>query len=307
MKSIVLSGGGALGSFEAGFLFTIFDYVKFDNICGTSVGSLNGALLAQAYLENNRNVIYDVWMNKIQKNKDVYTTNYFKIFTNSAPFSFNPLKKIIKETISFDGLIAMEQTLRINTTDLGSGELKTFSNKDEDIYAEKLLNALMASSSIPPVFPYVTINGNKYVDGGLRANIPIINILSEKDNDYALILISFRPNLKTEIKEYGLIETSMRAINILTNEVSRGDLRELDKLHKYGMLISNNKEMEKNPETIEIDIVQPLEDPCPDVLDFSHASLQQGFEEGVKYAEKYMNKDFASTFTNKYLIQTLHS
>jgi predicted acylesterase/phospholipase RssA len=53
MKSLVLGGGGAFGSFEAGVLYTIFDKIEFDKIYGTSVGGLNAVLMAQAYLNGN--------------------------------------------------------------------------------------------------------------------------------------------------------------------------------------------------------------------------------------------------------------
>jgi predicted acylesterase/phospholipase RssA len=45
--AIVLSGGGALGAFEAGVLAGLSKRVNFDIVCGTSIGAINGALVAQ--------------------------------------------------------------------------------------------------------------------------------------------------------------------------------------------------------------------------------------------------------------------
>ena len=48
MKGLVLEGGGAKGSFHVGALKALFErgYV-FNGVAGTSIGAINGALLAQ--------------------------------------------------------------------------------------------------------------------------------------------------------------------------------------------------------------------------------------------------------------------
>ncbi|HTC30198.1 MAG TPA: patatin-like phospholipase family protein [Candidatus Acidoferrum sp.] len=48
MKALVLSGGGALGAFEAGALKALTDAgEEFDLICGTSIGAINASFAAQ--------------------------------------------------------------------------------------------------------------------------------------------------------------------------------------------------------------------------------------------------------------------
>ena len=46
--AIVISGGGAKGDFEVGALRLLYDRgIRPDIICGTSVGAINGAKLAE--------------------------------------------------------------------------------------------------------------------------------------------------------------------------------------------------------------------------------------------------------------------
>jgi predicted acylesterase/phospholipase RssA len=48
MRALVLSGGGALGAFEAGAIKALSDAnVSFDLICGTSIGAINASFAAQ--------------------------------------------------------------------------------------------------------------------------------------------------------------------------------------------------------------------------------------------------------------------
>lgn len=47
MKALILGGGGARGAYEAGVAISLLKHEQFDIICGTSIGALNGALIAQ--------------------------------------------------------------------------------------------------------------------------------------------------------------------------------------------------------------------------------------------------------------------
>jgi predicted acylesterase/phospholipase RssA len=48
MRALVLSGGGALGAFEAGAIQALSDnHDEFDIVCGTSIGAINAAFAAQ--------------------------------------------------------------------------------------------------------------------------------------------------------------------------------------------------------------------------------------------------------------------
>ena len=82
-RALVLQGGGALGSYEAGVLniltknLRIEDEVNgeknrlvFDVIAGTSIGAINGAILMSQYLETKS------WKEHQKKSKNFGQTNY---------------------------------------------------------------------------------------------------------------------------------------------------------------------------------------------------------------------------------------
>ncbi len=47
MRALILSGGGARGAYETGAVLALLQHDRFDIICGTSIGAMNGALVAQ--------------------------------------------------------------------------------------------------------------------------------------------------------------------------------------------------------------------------------------------------------------------
>lgn len=51
MRALVLSGGGARGSYEAGVVTSLCRDKQFDIVCGTSIGAINASLVAQGDLD----------------------------------------------------------------------------------------------------------------------------------------------------------------------------------------------------------------------------------------------------------------
>jgi predicted acylesterase/phospholipase RssA len=57
-RALVLTGGGARGAYQAGVIQGLYDRgERFDLICGTSIGAVNGALVAQGNLD----VLEELW------------------------------------------------------------------------------------------------------------------------------------------------------------------------------------------------------------------------------------------------------
>ena len=60
MLGLVLEGGGAKGSYQAGAIKALYEKgYKFDGVMGTSIGAINGAFVAQGTEEK----CFDFWEN----------------------------------------------------------------------------------------------------------------------------------------------------------------------------------------------------------------------------------------------------
>ncbi|MGH7737683.1 MAG: patatin-like phospholipase family protein [Candidatus Tyrphobacter sp.] len=71
MKALVLSGGGALGAFEAGAIQALTDGgYEFNLICGTSIGAINAALVCQDKVDE----LTAIWKSISKSNVIEYVT-----------------------------------------------------------------------------------------------------------------------------------------------------------------------------------------------------------------------------------------
>lgn len=61
----------------------------------------------------------------------------------------------------------------IGTSDINEGVYRRFTNKDLTTIDDKV-NALMASSAIPGLFPFVLWRNTTFVDGGMMKNFDVV-------------------------------------------------------------------------------------------------------------------------------------
>ena len=292
MKTLVLGGGGNKGCFEAGVLCEIFNHIKFDNLYGTSVGSLNCLFLGQAYLENNPSILECLWTKIIQSDKQVYNKNILKLLVGHPPCNFKPLQKILENNIDFKKIIKMEQEIKINTVDLKSSKTYTISNHDKNITPERLIQAAIASSSAPPLFPPVEMDGKLLVDGGIRENIPSANVFNNKNiNDTILMIVCSPENMANSDENFNnIVEISLRTLDIMTDEINKNDIYLIEKINNLKKeakkTIGDNK---FKKEYINVDIIMPDYTISEKMLDFNPDILKSGFTHGRLKAKDFLN------------------
>ncbi len=276
-----LSGGGAHGAFQAGVLNKLQSMnKKWDIITGISVGSLNGIMLG-IYKPSDQqvamNIIRDVWLNIT--NADVYQWNWDPFYTQSI-LDNSPLNRTVNYLIFKYGGIAQRDIL-IGAVNLNTGLLRLF-NKSEFYSPIRTSDIVMASSSIPVIFPPRFLDNNYYVDGGTFSNEivrPAIKFCLdsgyEKDDVIIDIIICTPPisNISnSEIAKDHIYGLGSRAYDIATSALSNHEL-----------YTSCNENQESYP----MYIYKPSEPYPGSLLDFSHDTLVKTFNQGynVKYPD----------------------
>lgn len=193
MLGLALQGGGARGAFQAGAIKALDELgVRFDGVVGTSIGALNGAMLAQHDFEK----AYELWQNmeisRLFDIEDVYAKRIAAL-----NFDYSTVKYLVSklwETVRERGLDMTkvkrvldyyidEEKIRASQTDFG---LVTVSFSDfkpveifkEDIPQGRLRDYIMASAMLP-VFKNEKIDDKLYIDGGFHDNLPV-NLLIDK-------------------------------------------------------------------------------------------------------------------------------
>ncbi len=213
---LVLGGGGAKGSFQAGVIKGLVENgLEISAIVGTSVGALNGALITV----NKVSEMIKLWESITEDN--TFYPNYrggktYGMLVKGSLYSNDWLRKNISEYVSALSLLESEIYYGCVSSDLITGQSIFKSNCD----GIDLREYILASASLPPAFPQVKISGYSLVDGGLTSPIPVSEILSFQDLQLDKIIII--PAGKTEIdydQPNNFIESSLRVIDVMYNSI----------------------------------------------------------------------------------------
>ena len=166
----VLGGGGSLGAVQIGMLRALGEYdIAPDIVTGTSVGSLNGAVIAQDP-GGAVDRLGETWARLTRE----------RVFPGSLLAQARTLQRTRTHLFPATGLaaviadfIAAEMTfadLRLPfaaiATDIAAARPHVMSEGP-------LLPALLASAAIPGIFPPVQLGPLRLYDGGLVANVPM--------------------------------------------------------------------------------------------------------------------------------------
>ncbi len=189
-KILAIDGGGVRGAFAAQILKRIKEKLgkdiskEFDIIAGTSTGAIVAAGMAIDYPPQKMLNLYRVGGKKIfrQSYSGFLNLNNWKALFRSK-YEIASLKEALQEMYG-DILLSQAKTdLIILASDIISGNPFIFKSKHEQYFALnndiKLVDAVLASCSVPIFFDPALIKGYLLVDGCLWANNPSLVALME--------------------------------------------------------------------------------------------------------------------------------
>ena len=201
--AIALEGGGAKGAYEAGVWKALDEAgVKFHAVAGTSVGALNGAMMAAGELDT----AICLWENvKFSQVFDADDEQMKKIYDRDLDGL--DVKGLLKDVVEIvkDGGLDIEPLRRmmetyINEEKIRNSEMEfffvTYSLTDmeevelsaKELEEGKLIDMLLASAYVP-VFQRKKLDGKDYVDGSVQNIVPIDSLLKRGYRDIIMIRI----------------------------------------------------------------------------------------------------------------------
>jgi len=214
---IVLEGGGSRGAYHMGAVKAILEKgYNITGITGTSIGSINGAMIAQGDFE----VAYKVWETikydtlfdidekkitlALQRsiNFDIvkYMSRKFSSMVKNGGIDTQKMKKFLDDYIDEDKI--RNSNIKFGLVTYSLTDKKPFELFTEDIPVGMLKNYLMASSRLPG-FKQEPIGDKFFIDGGVYNNCPV-NMLVDK-NFEDIIAIRTGSNFKIKgIKKFQL-------------------------------------------------------------------------------------------------------
>lgn len=184
---LALEGGGAKGSYEIGAYIALKELgYKFDMVVGTSIGSLNAAMIAQGDVKLAKKIWFDVDSEIVgldTKLVDIFKN--FKVSKENIKYSIKEINKIIKnkglDVSKYKEIIEKyvnEEKLRKSKVGYGLvtvrlKDLKPLEITLNEIEYGKLSEYILASSYLPIFKMNKIIDNSYYLDGGVSNNLPI--------------------------------------------------------------------------------------------------------------------------------------
>src|SRR6266852_571692 len=223
-RVLVLQGGGALGSYQAGAYQALCHHdFEPEWIAGISIGAINAAIIAGNPREKRIARLKEFWelvsspvpwnpVTKSDHGRSLFNeTSAALIATFGVPGFFTPrfppaplwpqgtaqslsyydtapLKKTLEQLVDFDMINDLKTRLSVGAVSVTTGNFKYFDNFEFKKLGKKIgPEHIMASGALPPGFPSIVIEGEHYWDGGIASNTPLDYVLDEAGRSDLLI------------------------------------------------------------------------------------------------------------------------
>ncbi len=158
-----------------------------------------------------------------------------------------PVRTIVEEQISPTRMQESGLTLRVGAVSLESGELRYFDQHGQtyardgeplDVESVNVHDAILASASIPVVFPPTPLGGEHYVDGGVREILPLALAFNRLGAGHIFAVVASAPGVDPwgDVSDRGLFEIARRvSADIAPDETL---LKEIDPPRGWGRRVT---------------------------------------------------------------------
>ncbi|SEO77490.1 patatin-like phospholipase family protein [Trujillonella endophytica] len=168
--AFVLGGGGVLGAAEVGMLRALVEHgVRPDLVVGTSVGAVNGALVAADPTPAAVEQLRSVW--EELASSGIFAGSMFArmgtlVRTRTHLHPREPLRDLLAAHLPVQTFAELQVPFQCVAASIERAAEHWFSDGS-------LLDAVLASCAVPGLLPPVEIDGEHFLDGGLVHSIPV--------------------------------------------------------------------------------------------------------------------------------------
>lgn len=227
--ALVLQGGGALGSYQAGVYEQLYELdIELDWVAGISIGAVNAAIIAGNRKSDCLEKLKSFWTqvsgwfpdivplpgNEMREMAHLWSAGavtamgvpgffaphlvnpFWAPEGSNAAISYydtTPLIKTLDELVDWDRVNHGPMRFSVGAVDVESGNFAYFDNRDSAWKGKIDARHVLASGALPPGFPPVEIDGRYYWDGGLVSNTPLQHILDHQEGDMLIFQVDLFP------------------------------------------------------------------------------------------------------------------
>jgi NTE family protein len=227
--ALVLQGGGALGSYQAGVIEGLAaSGIEIDWVAGISIGAANAAIVAGNPPDKRVEQLRAFWalLTSALPSFPIFPDDRIRealhewsaglVLATGVPGFFTPravspvfaipgtaealsfydshsYRETLDAFVDWDRLNHGPVRLSVGAVDVESGNFRFFDTTTDTIDARHI----MASGALPPGLPPVEIDGRLWWDGGIVSNTPLSHVLDNQTSD----LLAFQVDLFSSIAE----------------------------------------------------------------------------------------------------------
>jgi NTE family protein len=268
-RVLVLQGGGALGSYQAGAYQALCHHdFEPEWVAGISIGAINAAIIAGNERDKRIGKLKEFWemvsagspmpWAPLVQNDHVRSafneTSAALIATFGVPGFFTPrfppapvwppgspqsqsyydtapLRATLERLVDFDRINDVKTRLSVGAVGVTSGNFRYFDNLEFKKQGKKIgPEHIMASGALPPGFPSIEIEGEHYWDGGISSNTPLDYVLDIETNTDLLIFQVDLFSARGDLPR-SLIEAAEREKDIRYSSRTRMNTDKAKKVH----------------------------------------------------------------------------
>lgn len=208
---LCLSGGGARGAYQAGAIKALAEAGIIDQIevlAGTSIGAANASVLASQSPKSLEDVWFNIPQNALKHEKKLLSRLLEEKLkaTDNGIYSMDTFSSIMMQHIDSEKL--KTKKVFVTVSDGGDdskglfGLVKSsyehYMRKDskviylplDELTQKEAHKAVIASCSIPVVFPAVKQDHRKFYDGGVFDNIPVKPLIASGCTEIIVIQLN---------------------------------------------------------------------------------------------------------------------
>jgi NTE family protein len=179
-RALVLSGGGGRGAYECG-VYRYMEEVGLvpDILVGTSIGAINAAAIASGKRASD---LEAAWTSTCTRD----VQRFWRLRPWRSVYDTSPWHRTLRRFVDFEGLGHTDKRLLITATEVETGNLRVFDNEDVSLTPRHIL----ASCSIPLVYPWTRIGDYHYWDGAVMSNTPLAEAIDAGADEILVVLLS---------------------------------------------------------------------------------------------------------------------
>ncbi len=220
-RALVLSGGGGRGAYACG-VYKYLEEVGFvpDILVGTSIGALNAAAIASG---KSASELERLWLKT--RTRDIQ--RFWRLPPWRSIYDTSPWRKTIYRFVDFERLNQSRQHVLICATAVEDGDLHIFDNRKDILTPDHIL----ASCSIPVVYPWTRIGDIHYWDGAVMANTPL-GIAANAGAEEAVVVLLSSVGMRRQALPRRPWEALATVLDLALSATFEFDLKQLERINR---------------------------------------------------------------------------